>query len=733
MTSRKSGFPLLFAFLAFSFAHAADKPKLTLDEFFNYVGFNELKLSPDGRSLVIATDRADWNQNIFREDLWLYREDDRGAGTLTQFTNSGHDINPQWSRDGRWIAFLSERPSAKGKDFGDDKSKGRGHDGGNDPDGNKSGKEKARSKDGRIAQLYVISSAGGEAFPVTQGDEDVHAFAWSSDSGTLYFATRTPWTKTQKDAYEKEWKDVLQYRVAERGDQVFRVTMAEAIARQAVDGSQRSDPDKASDATPGAQLLASTPWRIQQLATAPDGRRVAFVTESISQRSEKVGETEIYSLDVSGASPDQAPRQVTHNEAIEQEISWSRDSRHIFFQVDTGSVEGKYLDTQTRLYWVEADSGAVQRWAADFGGPVTHYAVASDDGVLATARLGTEVQVYSQSTPGTAFSPQSGLPGTYELLDVAERSERIAFVHSALGKPAEVYLADSAGKLLTARPLTAFNKLFTERNLPEGKPYRWKAEDGTTVEGMLIYPPGKFEAKNLPTFVFIHGGPADADGNHFSADWYVWDRLAATQGWLVFEPNYRGSTGYGDKFLMRMVPEIVSRPGKDILQGVDALVKDGIADPDHLTVGGYSYGGYMTNWLITQTTRFKAAVTGAGAVENVANWGNDDLTLDDANDLGGRPWEVPERYNSEAAIFQIDKVKTPTHMVAGADDIRVAVLENYLLDHALHSLNIPGSLLIFPGEGHSLAQNPWHGKIKVREELKWLQKYGGVSGMTAVP
>ena len=147
---------------------------------------------------------------------------------------------------------------------------------------------------------------------------------------------------------------------------------------------------------------------------------------------------------------------------------------------------------------------------------------------------------------------------------------------------------------------------------------------------------------------------------------------------------------------MDMVPEIVSRPGKDILQGVDALVKDGIADPEHLAVGGYSYGGYMTNWLITQTTRFKAAVTGAGAVENVANWGNDDLTLDDANDLGGRPWEVPQRYNSEAAIFQIDKVKTPTHMVAGADDIRVAVLENYLLDHALHSLEHSQHAADFP-------------------------------------
>src|SRR5581483_8718770 len=110
---------------------------------------------------------------------------------------------------------------------------------------------------------------------------------------------------------------------------------------------------------------------------------------------------------------------------------------------------------------------------------------------------------------------------------------------------------------------------------------------------------------------------------------------------------------------------------------------EGIADPDHLTIGGYSYGGYMTNWLITQTTRFKAAVTGAGAVEHAANWGNDDLTFDDAFYLGGRPWEAQAMYNDEAALFQMNKVKTPTHVVGGGDDIRVAVAEDYLLEHAL--------------------------------------------------
>jgi dipeptidyl aminopeptidase/acylaminoacyl peptidase len=332
--------------------------------------------------------------------------------------------------------------------------------------------------------------------------------------------------------------------------------------------------------------------------------------------------------------------------------------------------------------------------------------------------------MYSSTKPAEPFREVGGWRGTYELVSSSSRSSRIAFVYSSLTKPAEVYLADSTAGLDHAQPITSFNQRFTERDLPRGKPYRWKADDGTPVEGMLIYPPGKFEAQRLPMFTFIHGGPGDADGNHFEADWYQWGILAASKGWLVFEPNYRGSSGYGDKFFMQIVPVIVSRPGKDILEGVDALVKDGIADPDHLVVGGYSYGGYMTNWLITQTTRFKAAVTGAGAVEHVANWGNDDTTFDDAYFLGGRPWESPQRYHEEAAMFQIQKVRTPTHMVAGEDDIRVAVLEDYLLEHALYSLGIPNALLIFPGEGHDLGKNPWHGKIKVREELNWLEKYG---------
>jgi dipeptidyl aminopeptidase/acylaminoacyl peptidase len=358
----------------------------------------------------------------------------------------------------------------------------------------------------------------------------------------------------------------------------------------------------------------------------------------------------IYLIDAAGGEP----RRVLQREAILDGLHWSSDSRHIFFGFLNGSVEGPYQDAQSRVYWVDAsgDSAApaVARWAPQFQGAVMGFAALPGGGLIACGRQGTEVQPYTSEKPVADFVLRQGSPGTYDKISSAAHASSIAFVHSSLQEPAEVWLATDPNDLSHARQITSFNHLFTDRALPQGEPYRFAADDGVRVEGMLIYPPGHFRDKHLRMFTLIHGGPADADGNQFGADWYRWASLAATQGWLVFEPNYRGSIGYGDKFTLGIIPGIVSKPGRDILEGVDALVKDGIADPDHLAVGGYSYGGYLTNWLITQTNRFKAAVTGAGAVEHVANWGNDDTTFDDAHFLGGLPWDARQNYNDEAAI-----------------------------------------------------------------------------------
>lgn len=693
---------LIFTFIAIlcceTTVRAQDKkPPLTLDSFFNAVSFPRIVVSPDGQEVVIQTERADWQGNRFREDLWLYRMRD---GSLTPLTTSGHDSEAEWSPDGKWIAFRSDRPLQDAE-------------------------HSARAAE----QVCAISASGGEAFPVTAASENVQAFAWSADSKEIFFATRHPWTKEQQEKYKDEWKDTIQYRESERNSDIFAIDFA------AVRGWTRSiDEGK----PPEAREISSTPYRVEQLTSSPDGRFLAFATESRSRREELLDDDGLYTLDLSAVLNNQIKpvALLRHPRAFFDTIRWARDSRHLFFSFLNGAVDGPYKDAQARIYWVRTGTAeppscgppgngdGCERWGSKFFGSMNGFAVLSDGRLLAAGRLGTEVQPYIESEPSAAFTRQAEDAGTYEEFAAAARASTVAFVYSSLQSPAEVYLAASPDKIAEAQRITSFNQTLAHDQLPRGKTFQWKADDGTTVEGMLIYPPGKFGEKNLRMFTFIHGGPEDADGNHFEADWYQWADLAATDGWLVFEPNYRGSVGYGDAFALEIVPHIVSRPGKDILEGVDALVKNGTADPNHLTIGGYSYGGYMTNWLITQTTRFKAAVTGAGAVEHVVNWGNDDTTFDDAYFLGGLPWKTEQNYNAEAAIWQIGKVRTPTHMVAGADDIRVYVGEDYLLERALHTMGVPSTLLIFPGEGHSLANNPWHGKIKVREELKWLDKYG---------
>jgi dipeptidyl aminopeptidase/acylaminoacyl peptidase len=675
------------------------KPALTLDDFFNSVEIRSVQISPEGHDVIIETVRADWASNRFRNDLWLYH-DVRG-GSLVQITESGHDSGPQWSPDGRSIAFLSDRKAANAEPLAS------GH-------GEKEGIENA------IAQVYVVSAQGGEALPVSFGDENVHSFAWSADSRRIYFATRDQWAKKQKDHYEKEWNDVVQFRESERGDTIFGVEVASAFPHGVLSASQLVGP-------PEPKKIAAISYRVDQMAASPDGHLLALTTSSRSGRLESTEPHGIYMVDLPDGG---APRMVLHTLGpvdpwAAASDAWSPDSHHIFFSYGFGTPEGPFEFAQNRLYTVPVSGGKSIRWVSGFGGNLEGYAVTHSGNLICGGRLGTEVKIYVAVSDKSGLIQKPSWAGTYEQFSAAPRSPRVAFVFSSLQQPAEVYLADGPDKLGEARPVTAFNKLFTERELPQGKSYRWKADDGLDVEGMLIYPPGRFESKHLPMLTLIHGGPQFADGNHFEADWYQWSALAATQGWLVFEPNFRGSVGYGDGFTRSIVPHVGSRPGNDVLQGVDALVKEGIADPDRLTVGGYSYGGFLTNWLITHTTRFKAAVTGAGDVEFVVNWGNNKFSLPYAYNLGGLPWEAAQNYNAEAPIWQIAKVTTPTHNVAGAEDITVYVGEDYLLERALTTQSIPNSLLIFPGEAHLLDRNPWHGKIKVREELKWLEKYGG--------
>src|SRR5271156_2490828 len=430
--------PIAIVLGSVSLGFADGKPKLTLDEFFNSVSYSAVALSPDGNSVVIGTERADWDQQIFRHDLWLYRDDGKG-GSLIQLTQSGNDVDPQWSPDGRWIAFRSERKLAveKDSDSGDAK----------DAKANDARRDDKDDK-GDVSQIYVISPSGGEAIPLTQGEEEVHTFSWSADSRTLYFATRNPWTKSQKDDYKKQWKDVVQYRTAERGDTIFALDFAAALAHHAAaPAKEETDAGKESDLTPGAQEVANLPLRVDDMVTSPDGDKLALLTNAINQRQEKYEDVEVYfcGLGVQGSGGDQKfcspPRRLTHNQAVETNLHWANDNRHIFFTVEVGDVTGPYRDLQPHLYWVDSETSAVEQWDKNFIGPVDHYAVAADT-ILASARIGTEVAAYSISQPNQSLHKLNSWPGSYEQISAAQHSQRIAFVYSALQKPAEIYLAD---------------------------------------------------------------------------------------------------------------------------------------------------------------------------------------------------------------------------------------------------------------------------------------------------
>lgn len=682
-----------------SISAQTSKPPISLDEYFNATQITVNRISPDGTAAVIGTNTPDWKNSTFRNDLWLWTQ----ARGLQPLTHAGSESNPQWSPDGKWIAFVSDRALAGEA-------------------ANENGTPAADSD--RASRIWVMPVTGGEALPLYSEKLDVHSFAWAPDSATIYFSITEPQTQQQKDAQKEEWKDVIRWREQYRGDLLLKVPLARALAASVAVPLPEHGDKKLEGKLPlpaDAQIVARSTRGIGEIVPSPDGTQIAFESQPVHHRMETPDDFEMYMVGADGGTV----RQVTHNEALESNLRWSRDDKWMYFEVAAaaGSLDGKYRDVQGRLYRMDLANGKTERLGSSFDGSFDQFTLLPDGRELALGLKGTEQQVYL--IDGDHATKLPGLAGSYAGMSAARNSNAMLLAYSTIDKPTQVYLVADPMHPDHLKALTSFNQIFTQRAQPEWQPYTWKSDDGQTVEGVLIFPPGKKGDKHLRMLTLIHGGPADADGNRWGADWYDWATLAADNGWLVFRPNYRGSAGYGDEFMLQIEPHLVSKPGRDILTGVAALVKDGYADPHHLAVGGYSYGGYMTNWLITQTTEFKAAVTGAGAVEHAANWGNDDETWDDAWYLGGQPWENPGLYQSEAALFQFNKVKTPTHLVQGGADIRVSYLEGVTMERALQELGIPHTFLVFPGEGHGLGKNPWHGYIKVRDELKWLDKYDG--------
>ncbi|CAF1608592.1 unnamed protein product [Rotaria sp. Silwood1] len=679
---------VLFFLKLLLYSSIATKPKLTFDEFFDYTDFVSLSFSPNGKYLLIETLRPDWNSSTYENNFWLYDVKTKKKNLI--LTNKGASSKPQWSPSGNWIAFLRTEKTTM-----------------NTTKQYKHYQRSFENVEKKQQFIYLYSIKSKKVLPILIGTEIPSTLAWSDRDSSIYFIT----TKTREtDDDQIEWKDVIDYRKSIHN----YVSTINCLVFER----------KNKKLSVKIRTIRDVPFLIGELLFSSVVQKLVFT--SVSLLIEYMEYFEIYSIDLQNSKK---ISRLTNNNLFETQLSLSNDGKHVLFLQQSRSVNQKeeFADVQRRLSSLDLTTGHIERLVKDFSGNLIGYTSNPNGGVYILGQLRTEVHIYTQKSSMNNTIDCRGWNGTYHLISSSSvsRTHTVAFVYSSLEKPKEVYIIDDINQLQSARAITNENDLFTRRHLPKTKVYTWKNDhDNQTIEGILHYPPGKFEFKNLPLLILIHGGPYDMSLNAFEANWYNWAPIAAVEGWLVLEPNYCGSTGYGDQFVNDIRFQPLSRPERDILSAVDNLIKDGTVDPNKLNVGGYSYGGFLTNWLITQTTRFNAALSGAGAIEHVSSWGTMDIPLLLNYLFGGFPWEVPEIYKNQSAIYHLDRVRTATHIITGEDDVRVDADQSYILERGLHNLGIPVKLLVFPKEGHGLENNPWHGKIKVREELKWLEKYG---------
>jgi dipeptidyl aminopeptidase/acylaminoacyl peptidase len=296
----------------------------------------------------------------------------------------------------------------------------------------------------------------------------------------------------------------------------------------------------------------------------------------------------------------------------------------------------------------------------------------------------------------------------------------IAFVHENPRLPGEVALL--ASRIMVPIFLTQLNPQIEQLAFGQVEPIRWKSTDGTEIEGLLVFPVGYRTGKRYPLVTYIHGGPESAYSRGFNANWSAFPQIYAGHGYAVFLPNFRGSSNYGAKFAQSNARLVGQVDYDDIMSGIDDLIRRGIADENRLAVAGWSYGGYLSGWIIGHTDRFKCAVVGAGLSNAVSYWGTADIVSQRERLHGGTPWEARKMYDEQSPLTFLPQVKTPTLIFHGEKDERVPVGQSLETYRTLKRLGITTQLVIYPDQGHGL-RIPSYQLDKIHREFSWIERF----------
>lgn len=541
-------------------------------------------------------------------------------------------------------------------------------------------------------QVYVISPFGGEAEKITDAKAGVSSFTWSPDSKRIAYVAQVPLT----EAEEKKQKDKDDAQVVDANFRFSHLWTIDVESKKATEIVK-------------ADLVLSDPQ------FSPDGKQLSYAAHP-TPRADDGSRSDIYIANADGSG---TPRKLYENGGPDSGARWSPDGKWISFS--SRDAKNGTLGFPG-MFIISAEGGTPRQITPNFDRSASP-GVWSRDGatIYFSAVHRTTSQLFSVPVAGGEVKMLTSGDAMLGSPTFTANKDKIAFTRTDLQHPADVYVSSLTN--FNPTKLTDHNPQLENIALGRSEVIKWKSKDGMEIEGLLIYPVGYEAGKRYPLLANIHGGPSGVWTQAFPGSWGNYAHVWAGKGWAMFLPNVRGSSGYGEKFLLANVKDWGGGDFQDIQTGLDELVKRGIADPDKLGQAGWSYGGYMTAWTLTQTNRFKAVMVGAGLTNMFSMYSTNDLQTILEGYFGGQPWDDLEGYwTKTSAMAHIKKAKTPTLILHGGQDQRVPIGQAQELYMGLKKNHVPVQLVFFPREGHGLME-PRHQLDKMKREYAHFVKY----------
>ncbi len=659
---------IAFAACTLPWAAAAGRA-LEPADWYRFQPVSDVQVAPDGAAVAYLVTRYDREADESRASLWLVPW---SGGEPVELTHGDNVSDPRFSPDGRYLSFLASRPADA------------------------------------PAQLWVLDRRGGEARAVSRVTQEITAYTWAPDARHVVLEMRGTADAPKGEDSAKADKAPRPIVIDDfhfKQDKIGYLTPATRTHLYLLDVG--SGEVAALDAAPGREDSGAVFSR--------DGRTLAFVGNRDAQG---LGHDDIYLVEPrAGAVP---RRLLTTFSPNHQTLQFTPDGAQLMFLEGDAPRFNAYITDALAV--ADVKTGDVRHLARSLDRAVVNPRIASDGRsiVFAVEDDGYQypAQVDLESGAVTTLVPRT------VALEVAHAGGHTAVLASDDRTPPEVCALED-GRL---RALTSHNAaLFAELTLGSVEDIRFKSAGGTDVHGQIVKPPGYVPGRRYPTILWIHGGPNGQDDHSLELWGYgppLERQYFATHGYVVLAINYRGGTGRGAAYARSIAADWGHHEVEDLRAGVDWAISQGIADPARLGVGGWSYGGILTDYSIASDTRFKAAISGAGSANQTAMYGVDEYVFQYNAELGP-PWKDTALWLKVSyPFFHADRIRTPTLFMGGDKDFNVPVVGGEQMYQALRTLGVPTELVIYPGEYHVLTR-PSFLVDRIQRYLDWMDRYLG--------